>query len=367
MRGWGQTTEPGSKKLRERCGTEERAGKMIGCSPLTWKKVAGVLVLAALLGHLTLLSLQPQSHDGVLPGRRPLTILVWQWPFGKPLNLSGDICATLYGIQGCRLTGDRRLYGQADVVLFHHRELQGDNASLPRARRPPGQHWVWVSLESPTHTNHLGAWPGCFNWAMSYRQDSDIFVPYGELVPRQSETVDVPGKTGLVTWVVSHYRRSQRRAQWYRNLSRHLQIDVYGNASKRPLCPACLLPTIAPYKFYLAFENSVHRDYITEKLWRNALLAGAVPVVLGPPRANYQQFLPADSFIHVEDFGSAQELAAFLTSMNDSRYRRYFEWKRDFAVRLSADWRERFCTVCLRYPGLPKGKVYMDLERWFRS
>ncbi|KAJ6651943.1 hypothetical protein lerEdw1_015885 [Lerista edwardsae] len=358
---------PRSKKQLERCGAGEQAGKMAVCSRPTWKKVAGVSALSALLWHLLLLSQRLQRHDGAPAGRRHLTVLVWHWPFGTPLNLSGDVCAALYGIEGCRLTADRGLYGQADVVLFHHRELQGDRASLPRASRPPGQRWVWVSLESPTHTKNLAAWPGHFNWTMSYRRDSDIFVPYGELVPRRSETVAVPRKTGLATWVVSHYRRSQRRAQWYRGLARHLPVDVFGNASKRPLCPACLLPTIARYKFYLAFENSAHRDYVTEKLWRNALLAGAVPVVLGPPRANYQQFLPADSFVHVEDFGSAPELAAFLTTMNASRYRRYFEWRRDFAVRLYTDWRERFCTVCLRYPGLPKEKVYVDLERWFWS
>ena len=40
---------------------------------------------------------------------------------------------------------------------------------------------------------------------------------------------------------------------------------------------------IASFKFYLAFENSVHcNDYISEKFWRNSLGTGAVPVVYGP-------------------------------------------------------------------------------------
>ena len=36
------------------------------------------------------------------------------------------------------------------------------------------------------------------------------------------------------------------------------------------------------YKFYFAFENSVHcNDYMSEKFWRNSLSQGLVPVVAG--------------------------------------------------------------------------------------
>ncbi|KAB0390900.1 hypothetical protein E2I00_003343, partial [Balaenoptera physalus] len=113
--------------------------------------------------------------------------------------------------------------------------------------------------------------------------------------------------------------------------------------------------------------NSQHRDYITEKFWRNALLAGTVPVVLGPSRVTYEAFAPPDAFVHVDDFGSAHELAAFLAGMNESRYQRYFAWRDRFRVRLFGDWRERFCAICARYPHLPPGQVYQDLEGWFQA
>ena len=35
------------------------------------------------------------------------------------------------------------------------------------------------------------------------------------------------------------------------------------------------------YKIYLAFENSICEDYVTEKLYRTMQLGGIIPVVLG--------------------------------------------------------------------------------------
>ena len=41
-----------------------------------------------------------------------------------------------------------------------------------------------------------------------------------------------------------------------------------------------MLEFLAASKFYLAFENSyLCKDYITEKVYRNAFLSGTVPIV----------------------------------------------------------------------------------------
>ncbi|NWS14575.1 FUT7 fucosyltransferase, partial [Pachyramphus minor] len=296
----------------------------------------------------------------------PLVVLVWEWPSKQVPNVSGDMCRELYGITGCWLTTERQLLYRANVVVFPHARLQRGQDKLPK-EKPPGQNWVWVSLESPSNSRGLAGWNQTFNWVMTYRQDSDIFMPYGKLVPNCSATVNIPAKTNLVSWVISNYRRTQKRAEVYKNLSRYLHVNVYGKANNKPLCKDCLLPMTSKSRFYLAFENSIHRDYITEKLWRNSLLAGTVPVVLGPPRANYEQFIPADSFIHIDDFNSLEELATFLKTMNSSRYRQFFAWQRRFSVKLYTDWRERICTICTAYPHLPRGRLYPDLQSWFNS
>ncbi|XP_060106584.1 alpha-(1,3)-fucosyltransferase 7 [Heteronotia binoei] len=339
----------------------------MSCILLTLKRFGSLSVLGVIFWNLGFLLQQFHLPTGGARTRnKPLSILIWDLPFDHNLNLSGNLCASRrHHEEGCLLTSNRSWFDQADVVAFHHRELQRSRSSLPTVKKNPGQNWVWVSLESPTNTKDLTGWNGTFNWVMTYRQDSDIFIPYGVLVARSSDKVDIPKKSHLVCWVISNYRRTQKRAELYQELSRHIKIDVYGKASKKPLCSACLLPTISQYKFYLAFENSIHQDYITEKLWRNALLSGTVPIVMGPPRANYQQFIPGEAFIHVEDFGSMKELATFLLTMNDSHYQSFFSWRQRYTVKLYDNWQERFCTICDQYPSLPWGKVYPNLEDWF--
>ncbi|KAM8934336.1 alpha-(1,3)-fucosyltransferase 7 [Pelodytes ibericus] len=306
------------------------------------------------------------SENPILPPKN-LTVLIWHWPFHRPMDLSGDVCADLYNIQRCRLTDDRSKYSSADVVVFHHSELGKQGCEIPNTSRPPGQKWVWATLESPSNIHGVKKWNNIFNWTLSYREDSDISVPYGKMVPRSTIKYYNFNKTGLVAWVVSHYKTTQERASLVKELSSHLNVDIYGRANNKPLCSSCLISTVSHYFFYLALENSVHRDYITEKLWQNSFMAGAVPVVLGPPRENYEKFIPPDSFIHVSDFQSPKDLAKFVLTMSRQRYIQYLRWRRELEVKLYNDWRERFCTICSKYSTLPQSKVYTNLDQWFNS
>ena len=62
------------------------------------------------------------------------------------------------------------------------------------------------------------------------------------------------------------------------------------------------------YKFYLAFEKVSRRHYITEEFWFVALQHDVIPVVMGPPREDYEVVTPPHSFIHVSDFQSVGEM-----------------------------------------------------------
>ncbi|XP_075822910.1 alpha-(1,3)-fucosyltransferase 4 [Microtus pennsylvanicus] len=324
---------------------------------------------------------------------RPVSVLLWWEPFAGRGGYSRPPpdCSLRFNISGCRLLTDRAAYGEAQAVLFHHRDLVKGPPDWPppwgaqvrtdealelrvfddhegaamlagealetAGSRPPGQRWVWMNFESPSHTPGLrGLAKNLFNWTLSYRADSDVFVPYGFLYPRSHPTDQPPGlapplarKRGLVAWVVSHWNEHHARVRYYHQLSRHVPVDVFGRAGPGQPVPASgLLHTVARYKFYLAFENSQHVDYITEKLWRNAFLAGAVPVVLGPDRANYERFVPRGAFIHVDDFPNAASLAAYLLFLdrNVAVYRRYFHWRRSYAVHITSFWDEPWCRTC---------------------
>ncbi|NWU55207.1 FUT6 fucosyltransferase, partial [Dromas ardeola] len=301
-----------------------------------------------------------------LEGERRLTILLWKWPFGHHFNFIN--CSKLYSTPDCHFTVNRSWSQKADAVIMHHRDVCRDTERLAQLPRLPFQRWIWFNLESPSHSPNLDAMDNLFNLTMSYRRDSDIFTPYGELqLLRQPQPLSIPPKTKLVAWVVSNWRAGSHRVKYYQELKKHITVDVYGQ-HHLPLPWDKLLPTVSQYNFYLAFENSRHEDYITEKLWRNALSSGTVPVVLGPPRENYERFLPPDSFIHVDDFASAGDLARYLWELSEDaeKYQRYFQWRKWLKPVVGVGWALHVCRAChflqtteVRY------RVVPDLSEWF--
>ncbi|KAK2847296.1 hypothetical protein Q5P01_010295 [Channa striata] len=312
----------------------------------------------------------PQHHSAA-------TLLIWTHPFGRSGTLPD--CYALYRIPGCTLTDDLRAYPHAEAVLIHHREVATGAAELPPEPRPRAQKWIWMNYESPTHTASLWRFEGLMNLTMSYRADSDIFLPYGFLVPRvrrdrglQNRQPQVSRllRPHLVAWVISNWSESHARVAFYYQLRRYIRVDLFGDAG-RPVpedgAGGSVVRLLRRYLFYLALENSQHTDYITEKLW-NALRAGAVPVVLGPSRQNYEQFLPPEAFIHVEDFPTVRGLARYLLMLrrNPSQLRRHLDWRRSYSVRQPEFWAEHYCTAC-RAVRRSRGHtgVVKNLTRWF--
>nr|XP_060642164.1 3-galactosyl-N-acetylglucosaminide 4-alpha-L-fucosyltransferase FUT3-like [Anolis sagrei ordinatus] len=296
-----------------------------------------------------------------------LTILLWTWPFGGSFSMQK--CSRLLGLPDCNFTADRSWYQKADVVIVHHREACRSPKNLPQEPRPPSQRWVWFNLESPSASPNLYFMDNHFNLTMSYRRDSDIFTPYGwmEVLP-QPRNVTVPLKSKLAAWVVSNWQPGSRRVQYYSELKKYLQVDVYGQ-SHLPLPRENHLSTLSQYKFYLAFENAIHEDYITEKVWLNSFLSWAVPVVLGPPRKSYERHMPPDSFIHVNDFPSAQDLAKFLQELdrNTTQYQSYFRWRARLQPIGKTFWAIHFCKACWALQKKPvQYQTVPELSKWFK-
>ncbi len=121
------------------------------------------------------------------------------------------------------------------------------------------------------------------------------------------------------------------------------------------------------YKFYLSFENSVCRDYITEKFFQR-ILASVVPIVLR--RSDYIGKAPENSFIAVDDFESPKELAQYLYYLdrNNTAYFEYFLWREKFESYYfnEADYACKLCEK-LHDPFLPDSKVYDDVHTWWHT
>ncbi|XP_038128991.1 4-galactosyl-N-acetylglucosaminide 3-alpha-L-fucosyltransferase 9-like [Cyprinodon tularosa] len=292
-------------------------------------------------------------------------VLVWLLPFGSTQKM--DICSSVFNIESCFITADRRFYNQSDGVVFHHRDIHGDLSNMPKLQRPPLQRWIWMNMESPSNSRKLPKINNLFNLTMSYRQDSDIPVPSGLLM--ETETLEdfvPPSKNKLVCWIVSNWNPNYKRVKYYQELQKHINIDAYGSAFGKYISNKDYNPTISSCKFYLSFENSAHKDYITEKLY-NPLSLGTVPVALGTSRQNYENFVPGDAFIHVDDFKSPKELAEYLLLLdkNQELYLSYFKWRKHFVVKKPHFWVEHTCKACKYIRQHKEYRAINNLNEWY--
>ncbi|KAG7496188.1 alpha-(1,3)-fucosyltransferase 9-like [Solea senegalensis] len=289
-------------------------------------------------------------------------VLVWFWPFGARFDLSCDT----YNIKRCVLTADKSLYDEAHGVLIHHRDIRRDN--LPKDPRPWFQKWVWFNMEAPTNAQQVPHIDELFNLTSSYRLESNIPVPYGHLEPRASgeETFQVPPKDKLVCWIVSNWNPNHRRVQFYSELKKHVNITVYGRAFGKPVNGEEYNHIVSRCKFYLSFENSVHKDYISEKLY-HPLMLGTIPVTLGPTRQNYEDHVPGDSFIHVHDFPTAKQLADRLLYLDrdDTEYMKYFDWTKKYKVERAAFGTTHACRTCAYLQQHRGYEASRNLKEWF--
>ncbi len=296
----------------------------------------------------------PESHSKYASAKHQMQpirkILLWNICPGRIRDCGFGIGNTAFvsnncPTRNCNITPDKGSFATADAVLFN----MGPHGGAKSRRKLPQrafkeQIFIYYLFEAPLRTiyfSNLRQFGNFFNLTISYLDDSrtDIIIPHGTIVQRppsenyiQPNMSELQMKVKMVAWIVSNCKtvRSQRRAYAHR-LSKYIPVDIYGKCGtlrcKRNT--ACYTKIAKRYFFYLAFENSVCKDYRTEKIYRT-LQYDVIPIVLGG--ANYSAYLPHKSYINVMDYRSPKQLADYLKYLTQNRtaYLEYFKWKEKY-------------------------------------
>lgn len=272
-------------------------------------------------------------------------------------------------ISNCTLSTDNSDLNKSNVVIFTH-------FTLPKS--PPINHtsqiWIFNTLENKQYTHWpSSAWKNKFEWIMSYHRDSDVSRPYGKIIPL-NKSIDrnysevFRQKTHFGVWMATHCPTPSHREKYIKELQKYVAIDTYGACGKKkcgvrnPNMNECLNNFSKEYKFLFSFENSICRDYSTEKVFNlYAYNLSIIPVVNGPPQAS--EYLPNGTFINALDFPSPESLAKKLKEIgsNETLYTQYLKEKDKYtSLEQSEIFRETMCTVCKNLEQFGEQKISIN-------
>ncbi|XP_059179696.1 alpha-(1,3)-fucosyltransferase C-like [Physella acuta] len=274
---------------------------------------------------------------------------------------------------------DTNVNEMTDVVLVYA-------VGLSDGFRPP-QRWAHqiygvMMWESPIHTHASfisdagSVWNKAFNMTIHYRTDSDVFVPYDRLVYSPRPQQELPNyyeiaksKTKMAMWMVSNCGAPSKRNNYVQEMQKYIEVDIYGACGqpcKQEVCDDLLRHH---YKFYLSFENSHCKDYITEKLFKAYNPdTHIIPVARGG--APYGQYLPNNTMINAADFKTPKDLALFLKNLASdlNRYAGYLAEKDKYrhVTEIPAGISSVGCQVCKKLHTHTFNKIH-DMNQWIQE
>lgn len=250
-------------------------------------------------------------------------MLMWTHPDVEPFNLlemgQQYFINKKCRFQNCFFTNDKSYFSDIldfDVILYDSTNIRETIKPFVRSEK---QRYVFLSYEPPSICPMPPNYEGFFNLTWTYRLDSDVTLKYlvvrnksGKIVAPKKDVIwiderkmkpiskyirrKLKNKNKLAAWFVSNCFVASQRQAYIANLKTeintkyNLSLDVFGRCSYMQ-CPKdsideCYALLESDYYFYLAFENSLCQDYVTEKVL-TALENFAVPVVYGG--ANYKK------------------------------------------------------------------------------
>lgn len=256
-------------------------------------------------------------------------VLLWLHPSFSP-KWNSEIWQLYFFNHQCRykncfLTPDYAYFDDIrdfDVLVFNTWTLYN---FIKPSTRSMNQTYILFSEESPSVCSVPSNYSGYFNLTWTYKLDSDISFKFltvknnkGEVIGPKKEmhwiNLDkmkppseyikrkLENKNKAAAWFVTHCKTPGKREEFVQQLNGELDkynltVDIFGNCGNLK-CPMhneeCHALVESDYHFYLAFENSLCEDYVTEKLL-TATKHFAVPIVYGG--ADYTRWVEFRHFL----------------------------------------------------------------------
>lgn len=230
---------------------------------------------------------------------------------------------------------NKELLYKADAVIFDlpfiHQILRKEDEIV----KPNAQIWVAWCLESEVNYPWIfsSELKELFDIYMTYHLDSDVVLPYYDYSFLEKLYTPVYEKAKDVCMFISSPVNKSKRLEYLSELMEYIHIDSYGTWRRNCRINEdsgykMKLDIIKRYKFTIAFENAISKDYVTEKFF-DPLIMGSVPIYFGAP--NIDDFSPGDySFIDTRNYDSPKSLAEDIKKYctNDPLYEELLKWKK---------------------------------------
>ena len=298
-------------------------------------------------------------------------------------NVNGSFNSTFF--EQCQVKSCLLSFNKSDAPFSDAGILNWEKQHSPVTfKRPRDQVWIFIQHEAPVSykPKKLQAAHNYFNWTMTYSEQSDLPLPYGALKLKSLDSMYQrnylavsKNKTKDALWIVSHCPTLSKREQYVDILKQYVNIDILGKCGQKWDCGHahnheagdCFSILNSTYRYYLAFENVLCTDYITEKFYENYKY-DIIQVSRAGDNKHRPNKLDKNVYVSTEDFKDAHELGRYLRSLSldKEKYAKILSEKDRYeAVPYVELLKERMCEICMRLNKLDDyKKVYKDVYGW---
>ncbi|CAJ0952780.1 unnamed protein product, partial [Mesorhabditis belari] len=248
---------------------------------------------------------------------KPIQILYYTQLFmnrAQPTWVSNERCTNVEP-QSCLIHSNREFFNESDAVVFEPRFANMRLSTIPRRE---DQIFIFSVNESPQR----------------FRRP-DKSGRFFEAIGINESFLERP-RTHFISAMIGNCQSTPSgRTKLVKAFERQNYLSLFGGCSavkeRKNACAKrderCVQELFEDSYFYLALENSVCMDYVTEKYW-NRTTYHSIPILWSREAAK-NHGIPEKSVIYVDDFETIDTLLDHLKYLRDNAkaYAEYFQWR----------------------------------------